>query len=372
MKIVDFSLKKRVTVSMVVTVIVILGYIAFSMLGLDMLPDLEYPYISVVTVYSGVSSEDIEQNITRKIEQWVSTVSGVKQVKSFSQEGMSVVMIEFEWGVNLDFAAQDVRDTIALYENFLPKNVQKPLVFKFNFSSMPVIAYGVTSEDMDLKSLKQYVDDEVAVRLERIEGVASAVVFSPEEAEVLVELDKTKLESRGLSIMQVEGAIQAANINLPAGYLTETHKEYLIRAIGEYKNLDQVAQTVVGMSRSGTPVFLRDIATIKETSKEIRSLIRLNGQKGVFMVVTKSSGANTVLVTRKVKKTLAEISDISHKKVKYAVFFDMSRIIELVASRTSSNVWQGGLLAMLLIYLFLRNLRPTIAIGIAFPLLLPL
>lgn len=353
---------------MVVAVIVILGYIAFGMLGLDMLPDLDFPYISVVTSYSGVSSEDIEQNITRKIEQWVSTVSGVNLVKSISQEGQSIVMIEFEWGTNLDFAAQDVRDTLALYENFLPKNAQKPLVFKFNFSSMPVIAYGITAEGMDLKKIKEYVDNEVSTRLERIDGVASAVVFSPEEAEVLVELDKGKLETRNLSISQIEGAISMANINLPAGYLTETHREYLLRAIGEYKKVEQIAETVVGMSREGNPIFLKDVASVREQSKEIRSYVRMNGKRGIMMVITKSSGANTVLVARMVKKVLTEASGHFPQGLEFSVFFDMSRIIELVATRTSGNVWQGGLLAMLLIYFFLRNLRPTIAIGIAIPL----
>jgi len=368
MKIVEFSLKRRVTVSMMVLVIVILGYIAFGKLGLDMLPDLDFPYISVVTTYSGVSSEDIEQNITRKIEQWVSTVSGVNLVKSISQEGQSIVMIEFEWGTNLDFAAQDVRDTVALYENFLPKNAQKPLVFKFNFSSMPVVAYGITAEGMDLKKLKEYVDNEVSTRLERLDGVASAVVFSPEEAEVLIELDKGKLEARSLSVTQIEAAIQAANINLPAGYLNSTHSEYLLRALGEYKRIDQVADTIVGLSRDGSLIFLKDVASVKETSKEIRSFVRMNGKKGIFMVITKSSGANTVLVARRVKKVLEDAAVHFPRGMEFSVFFDMSRIIELVASRTSDNVWQGGLLAMLLIYFFLRNLRPTIAIGIAIPL----
>ncbi len=368
MKIVEFSLKRRVTVSMVVVVIVILGYITFGMLGLDMLPDLDFPYISVVTTYSGVSSEDIEQNITRRIEQWVSTVSNVKLVKSISQEGQSIIMIEFEWGTNLDFAAQDVRDTIALYENFLPKNAQKPLVFKFNFSSMPVVAYGITADGMDLKKLKEYIDNEVSTRLERIEGVASAVVFSPEEAEVLVEIDKGRLEARNLSISQIEGAISAANINLPAGYISETHSEYLLRAMGEYKQVEDVADTIVAMSRDGNPVFLKDVAKISETSKEIRSYVRMNGKNGIFMVITKGSGANTVLVARKVKKVLEESAVHFPSEIKFSVFFDMSRIIEMVAAKTSNNVWQGGLLAMLLIYFFLRNLRPTIAIGIAIPL----
>ena len=231
MKIVEFSIRRRVTVSMVVVVIVILGFISYTKLGLDMFPDMESPYISVVTNYSGVSSEDIEQNITRPLEQWISTITNVNEIRSISQEGMSIIMVEFESGTNLDFAAQDIRDKIGLFENFLPEGAEQPLVVKFNFADFPIMMYGITGGKRDLKRLKEYIDNEVATRLERLEGVASVLVFSPENAEVLVNVDKGKLESRGLSITQVERAIQASNINLPSGFLDINHKEFLIRTI---------------------------------------------------------------------------------------------------------------------------------------------
>ncbi len=368
MKIVDFSLKKRVTMSMVVLVIVILGMISFSKLGLDMLPDLDYPVITVVTTYSGVSSEDMEQNITRPVEQWVSTVSNIKKLNSISLEGQSVIMIEFEWGTNLDFAAQDVRDVVGLYDQYLPKGSQKPFVMKFNFSQMPILAYGVTGGDMKLSKLRDYIDNEVATRLERIEGVASAAVFSPEINEVLVSIDKGRLESRGLSIGQVEGAIQASNINLPAGYMTENHREFMLRTMGEFKTISEVDDILVSVGRGGEPVFLRDIGSVRETSKETRLKLRMNGDQGIMMMVTKSSGANSVLVARQVKETLAKIEPTLKEGVKFHVWLDMSRIIERMSSKSSRNILQGGILAMLLIFLFLRNLKPTLAIGITIPL----
>lgn len=368
MKIVDFSLKKKVTMSMVVLVIVILGLISFTKLGLDMLPDLDYPFITVVTTYSGVSSEDMEQNITRPIEQWVSTVQRIKDLRSISMEGQSVVMIEFEWGTNLDFAAQDVRDAIGLYEMFLPKGAQKPFVMKFNFSQMPIIAYGITGGSMNLSRLRDYIDNEVATRLERIEGVASASVFSPELNEVLVSVDKGKLESRGLNISQVEMAIQASNINLPAGYMTENHREFLLRSMGEFKVLEEIEDVLVGVSRGGAPIFLKDIGSVIETAKETRLKLRLNGKPGIMMMITKSSGANSVLVARQVKKILAGIEPTLKQGVKFHVWLDMSRIIEMMSSKASRNILQGGLLAMLIIFLFLRNLKPTVAIGITIPL----
>ncbi len=368
MKLVDFSIKRRVTVSMAVLVIIILGFISLSRLGLDMFPDMEMPYVSVVTTYAGVSSEDIEQNLTRPLEQWVSTISNVNEIKSISQEGVSVIMVEFESGTNLDFAAQDIRDTLGLYENYLPQGAKKPLVFKFNFADFPILMYGITGGQRDLKELKEYIDNEVATRLERIDGVASAIVFSSEFPEILVNIDKGKLESRGLTIAQVEGAIQASNINLPSGFLDVNHKEYLIRTIGEFVALDDIARVVIGAGRMGEPIFLRDIAEIKETAKDIRNRVRINGDRGVMMIVTKSPGSNTVLVSREIKKTLAAIAPTLDKDLEFNIGWDMSDFIEIMASRNIDNILFGSLLAMVLILLFLRNLRPTLAIGLAIPL----
>lgn len=368
MKIVDFSLRKRVTISMVVVVIVILGFASFSRLGLDMFPDMELPNITVVTMYSGVSSEDIEESITRPIEQIVATVTNVKKLQSFSREGVSTIMVEFESGTNLDFAAQDVRDKIFLYENFLPKDAQKPLVVKFNMADMPIMMYGITGGKRELKKLKDYIDNEVASRLERIEGVASAIVFSPEETEVLINVDKGKLESRGVSISQVERAIQASNINLPSGYLEANHKEFLIRTIGEFKSTEEISGIVVATGSRGEPIFLRDIAQVSEASKEVRNYVRIGGQKGVMMILTKSSGANTVLVAQEVKKTIEQIRPTLDSDLTFSMGMDMSEIIEIMASKSVSNVLVGGILAILLIFIFLRSIRPTLAIGIAIPL----
>ena len=368
MKLVEFALRKRVTVSMIMAVIIIFGFIAFNNLGLDMLPDMESPFVSVITTYSGVASEDVEENITRPLEQWVSTVNNVKEMSSISQEGISMIMVEFESGTNLDFGAQDVRDKIALFEAYLPDGAEKPMVVKFNFADMPIMMYGVTGGKRDLRDLKDYIDDEVATRLERLEGVASAIVFTSEELEVLVNVDKGKLESRGLSINQVERAIQASNINLPSGYLDERHNEYLIRTIGEFKNVNEIKDVVIGAGRGGETIFLRDVAEVSENTKEIRNLVRVQGTRGVSLIVTKSSGANTVLVARRVKEALEEIKPTLDPDLEFSVGMDFSRIIEIMSSKSANNIMVGGILAMLMIFIFLRSLRPTIAIGIAIPL----
>jgi len=368
MRIVDFSIKRRVTISMIVVVVVIMGFISLDKLGLDMFPDLEPPYISVVTTYSGVSSEDIEENLTRPLEQWISTVNNVKEVKSISQEGMSIMMVEFESDTNLDFAAQDVRDKLGLFDNYLPEGASTPLVFKFNMADFPIMMFGITGGKKNLKELKEYIDNEVATRLERLDGVASAIVFSSEFAEIVINIDKGKLESRGLSIMQVEQAVQASNINLPSGYLDVNHKEFLIRTIGEFENISQIEDVVVGLGQKGQPIYVRDLATVKEASKEVRNKIRINGTQGVMMMITKSSGSNTVIVARGVRKVLKDVLPTLDTDLKFSVSWDMSRFIEIMASKNANNILLGGFLAMFLIFFFLRNLKPTLAIGIAIPL----
>ncbi len=368
MKIVEFSLKRRVTVSMMVVVLALFGILSFNELGLDMLPDVEAPYISIITDYAGVSSEDIEDNITRPLEQWVSTISRVKEIKSISQEGRSLMLVEFESGTNLDFAGQDIREKIGIYEHFLPDGAGKPLVMKFNLADMPILLYGITGGKRDLKRLKNYIDTEVATHLERLEGVASAMVLSPEEGEILVNVDKGKLEARGLSIRQVEQAVQASNINLPSGYIDKSHKEYLIRTVGEFPNVAAIRDVVVGYGQTGEPVFLKDIAKVSETLKEVRSRVRIDGTGGVMLVITKNSGANTVLVAREAKEMLESLKPNLDKELKFNLALDFSSIIELMAQRSAVNILTGGVLAMLLILFFLRNLRPTLAIGIAIPL----
>ena len=367
MKLPEFSVKKKVTASMMAAILVVLGAISFTRLGLDFFPDLEFPTVSVITSYSGASSEDIEKVLTRPLEQLVSAVNRVKKVTSQTSEGISAISVEFEWGTNLDFAAQDIRDQIALYEQFLPEEAADPLVMKFSFSSFPVIFYGITS-DLPAMKLRTVMEDEIAPRLERIDGVASARVFAMDEREILVDVDRAALESRGLTLDQVRLALGAENINLPAGNLVERYSEILVRTMGEYKTLDDIRRTVVGMTATGEPVYVSDVAEIKDTLKEMRYTARIQNQNGVYLIVSKRSGANTQQASAAVKRELAKLEGTIPGNPVFHVAMDQGDMIEQVTSNTVTNAWQGGLLAILLIFLFLRNWRPTFVISLAIPL----
>jgi hydrophobic/amphiphilic exporter-1 (mainly G- bacteria), HAE1 family len=366
-KLPEFSVNKKVTTSMMAMILVVLGAISFTRLGLDFFPDLEFPTVSIITSYSGASSTDIENVLTRPLEQVVSSVNRVKKVTSQTSEGVSVISVEFEWGTNLDFAAQDIRDQIGLYKQYLPEEAADPLVMKFSFSQFPVIFYGITSDIPPMK-LRTVMEDEVAPRLERIDGVASARVFSMDEREILVDVDKASLESRGLTLDQVMMALRAENLNLPAGNIIERYSDILVRTMGEFTGLGDIRRTVVGMTRTGEPVYVADIAEVKDTLKEMRYVSRIQRQNGVYIIISKRSGANSQIASTAVKKEIEALKGTIPGNPVFHVLFDQGDMIEQVTSHTVTNAWQGGLLAILLIFLFLRNWRPTFIISLAIPL----
>jgi HAE1 family hydrophobic/amphiphilic exporter-1 len=364
----EFSVKRKVTTIMITGILVVLGLIALSRLGLDFFPDIEFPTVSVVTIYSGVSSEDIENTITKPIEQIVSSVNKVKKVSSISQEGVSVVMIEFEWGTNLDFAAQDVRDRIGLYRNYLPEDASDPLVVKFSFSQFPIVFYGVTSDKRSVRELKNIVEDNVADRLERLDGVASAQVFSPEVREILVEVDRSALETRNLTLDHIVQALKFENLNLPAGHIERGHSEYLVRTVGEFQSLEDIRNIIVGSTIEGKPIYLKDVAEVKDTIKETRYLSSIQRKKGVFIMINKRSDANTVKTVNEVKKELEKIKEILPPDIEFHKAMDQAEMIQQVTNRTANNALVGGILAIFFIFLFLRNWRPTLTIALAIPL----
>ena len=306
MKLPEFSVNKRVTATMMAMIMVVVGLISLSKLGLDFFPDIDFPTVSIITTYSGASSEDIETTITKPLEQIVSSVSRIKKVTSQTSEGVSAISAEFEWGTNLDFAAQDLRDQIGIYKNYLPPDASEPLVVKFNFSQFPIIFWGIIA-DRPVFQLKKLIEDEVAPRLERIDGVASAQVFATDIREIHVDVDKRALESRNLTLDRVILALQAQNANTPAGNLVERYTDRLVRTLGQFQSLTDLRRTVIGSGPKGEPIYVDDIAEVKDTVKEARYEARIQGEKGVFLMLIKQSGANTALVGNAVHKEMAKI-----------------------------------------------------------------
>ncbi len=362
----EFSVNRRVTILMLTLIVVLFGILSLFELGLDMFPELEYPFISVVTTYSGVAPQEIEDLLTRPIEEIASTVKGVKRVLSESREGISVVMVEFKWGTNLDFAAQDVRDKLSFLTGVIPEDADEPLVVKFNMSDMPIFFYVMTGMT-NTSELRTYVEDNIKSRLERLEGVASAFVMGGLIREINVFIDRDKLKAYNLSLDQIIATLRAENLNETGGHIVEGYTEYLIRTVGEYKDINTIKRTIVVTSK-GTPIYLQDIARVEDTFKEDRNTSRVNKQDCILLAIMKESGANTVQVIRRVKDAIEELKRVIPKDIRFYTVMDQGEFIEKVISHTSLNALQGGLLTVLMIFLFLKNWRPTLTIALSIPL----
>ncbi len=366
MRLPEFSVERPVTITMLILIVVVVGVISLSNLGLDLMPDITFPVMSIVTSYEGVASEEMENIVTKPIEEVVATVKNVKKVNSFSQEGLSAVMVEFEWGANLDLLAQDIRDRLDMISDFFPEDMDKPIVVKFDPSMMPIMMYGIVGE-RDLRSLRQVVKDMFKERLEQVDGVASAMVWGGREREIRVEVDRKKLESLGLSLQEVNQKLSLENLNLPGGHLTSGYQEYLLRTVGEFESVDEMENIVIAL-RGNVPIYLKDIATVSDTHREVRSYARTNKQNSVLVIVNKESGANTVAVSNGVNRAVNELKGRLPQDIKYYPVFNQSRMIKRILKVTGSNALLGGLLAIGILFLFLRSLYPTIAIALAIPL----
>jgi HAE1 family hydrophobic/amphiphilic exporter-1 len=366
MNISKIAIERPIGVFILIIVILVLGYISGTRLGIDFLPDFTYPACSVITSYSGVAPEEIEKMVTKPIESAVSTVPNVKKVYSRSEEGVSIVIVEFNWGTNMDFAAQDIRDELDFTKRFLPEDAEKPIVVKFNPNMMPVMMIGFYSK-RNLIELQEYIEDVIQPQLERLDGVAAAFVFGEAKKEVSILLDRNKMEQYFIPISQVIQTLRLENIDTSAGKVESTYTEYLVRAKGEFKSVDEIKNLVIS-NRGGTPIYLKDIAQIKLGMKELTSYARTENLHAIPIGIQKLSGTNTVLVAERVKKKLKEIEKTFPKDIKYRILMDQSEYIKDSINNLFSNLWQGGLLAVIVVFLFLGSIRSTLVIALSIPI----
>lgn len=367
MTIPEFSVNRRVTIAMFALILVVLGIWAVWSLGLDLFPDIEYPMVTVTAAYPGAGSEEVEQNLTEPLERFVGTVNNLKEISSVSREGYAMLMLEFEWGTNVDFAAQDVREALDQGMDFLPEDVDRPIVSKFDVSMMPVMSIAVYGMD-DTRELKKLVEEEVAEKLKRVDGVASVLVFGGDEREVHIYMNALRMRELGISTDDVTMSLAAQNMNMPAGNIEVGHQELLLRTVGEFESVEEIRNIVIGMTDFGEPIYLRDVADVRMGILEQKGDVRANRESAVGMVVYKQSTSNTVSVGRRVKKAMEELWPTLPENVEYDYGMDMEDWISDVGTSTSFNAILGGLLAVIMIWLFLRNWRPTFAIAIAIPL----
>jgi len=402
----DFSVRRPVTIVMLFLGIILLGFISWNKLPQELFPPINFPQISVVTYYANAAPEEIETLITRPIEESVGSVSGLKHVYSRSREGISIVTIAFDWNIKIDFAALAVREKIDLIKERLPVESDDPLVVKFNPLERPIIILSVTGGE-SLVDLKDVARKSLKDNLEKVEGVASASVSGGLDREIIVEVDQGKLSSSGASLLSIVDAINETNVNYPAGTIKKGLYEYLIRTEGEFKSIDEINYVVitvdeknmneatqrsrqsyvekqeagpresadtrrsqeVGQKIDRRLVLLKDVATVREGLKEQTSISRYNGRENVSISIQKQAGYNTIHVVERVLERLATIrAKELPKNVQVEIIYDHSAFIKSSIQGVLESAIQGGILAFIVLYLFLRNLRAAFIVALCIPI----
>ncbi|MFH0739141.1 MAG: efflux RND transporter permease subunit [Candidatus Omnitrophota bacterium] len=386
MALAKFSVNHPIATLMVFLAIILLGFISWVQLPQELFPPITYPQITVVTAYENAAPEEIESLITKIIEEAVGTVNNVKRISSVSKEGLSLVMVEFSWGTNMDFAALNVREKIDLIKERLPRESQEPIVMKYNPFDLPVMNLAITGplSALELRELsRKYIKDAI----EKVEGVASATISGGDEREILVEIDQARLRASQVSIVSIVDTLKATNINYPAGTIKQTFLEYLIRTMGEYQKIGEIQDTPTALElpeddtktqqekekqeklKSRRLVYLKDIGRVKDSIKEKTSISRYNGKESVSITVRKQSGTNSLNVVIGIKKEIRKLlTEKIPRGVKIEVTYDQSKFIQEALGSVRDAGIQGGILAFIVLFIFLWEISSALIITSAIPI----
>jgi HAE1 family hydrophobic/amphiphilic exporter-1 len=351
---------------MVILGLLVLGYSGFRALPMEFFPDVDFPFVVVTAVYPGASPQTMETEVIKKVEDAVNPVDGVRHITSVCQEGYAYSVIEFILEKDGDIAAQDVREKIALIQSDLPDDVEDVIVQKYDPGAQPVMSLVVTGP-RSARELTYYAKETVKKRIESIPGVGSVNLVGGEEREILVELKLEQLEAVNLSIGAVERKLAASSLEIPAGRLESGGRDYTIRTLGKVTSLQEIENIVVKREH-GRAIRLRDIAVVKDTTKELESLSRLSGTRSVGLGIIKQSGGNVVAVADRVREKLAELEEILPHDVDIVIVEDNSKFTRDAVDDVIVNMIYGSILATLVIFLFLADIRPTIIAGLAIPI----
>jgi len=361
----QFSVRRPVLTVMASLIVIILGGVSLFRLSIDLMPDITYPTLSITTEYENASSEEIEELITRPVEEAMSAVPGVEEVTSVSAEGRSSVRVTFSWGTNLDEAANDIRERLDRVIPRLPEDAERPRLRKFDLAAFPILIMGVSS-NLEPIRVREIIDNQVKNRIERIPGVASLAIRGGLDREIHVNLNAEKIKALGLPIDQIINRLKEENINLPAGTIEQEMLDVTIRTPGIYNNLNELRNTVVAM-REGVPIQLKEIATVEDAWEKVTRIVRINGKPGVRLSVNKQSGKNTVEVATGVLKEIEQINrDIPQLHI--IPIIDTSDYIKRSITNVGTTILYGGVLAIFVLLFFLRNIPSTAIIATTIPI----
>lgn len=364
----EFGVKRPITNLMIFFSIVIIAGYSLTKLGIDMMPEIEPPGITVISSYPGASSEDVEIKVTEPLENQLATTPGLEKITSRSMEGVSLITLKFIWGTNLDEASNDIRDRIEMAKRLLPDipdEMDTPFIFKFNTAMIPILYMGVTAEQT-YPELYELIDNRVGDALRQLPGVGTVMLIGGLERQINIWIDRERLEGYGFSVLDIQNALKEENITQPLGSIKSGLTDYLLRLPGEFANPEEINLVILG-KRDGKFVYLRDVARIEDSFKEVTMDIRLNKRRGIMMMVQKQAGTNTVQVATTVKEKLKFLSRALPPDVRMYTIFDTSKDIITALDSLKSTVWIGIILVIFVVWFFLRQFLASMIIALTIP-----
>lgn len=362
----EFSIKRPITVLMAVMVCLLLGTIAFTEIPVDLMPEVNFPTLSITTDYEGVGPEEIETLVSRPMEQIVAAAPGVERVTSTSSEGRSSVRVEFVYGMDIEVAADEVRSRLDRGRRTLPDEIEPPTIFKFDVTQFPIMFLTVATDDMDPRELRMFTEKNILYRFERIKGVGQVRVGGGLRREIHIDLNLEKLRALDLSVAQVVNTVRNENLNRPVGPVKEGRFDVLLRTSGEFDNVGQILNVAL-TSRGGVPVYVRDIAEVEDSHPDIRHYVGVNGKEALRLIMFKQSGSNTVKVSEAVWDEVEQIHR-DYPGIRIEKTMDTADFINAAIRNVEAAAGVGAVLAVFVLVLFLRSLSSTLIIGVAIPI----
>ncbi|MFT4929416.1 MAG: HAE1 family hydrophobic/amphiphilic exporter-1 [Phenylobacterium sp.] len=370
MKIVDVAVSRPVTVWMFTFAVILFGLVSLSRLSINLLPELSYPTLTIRTDYLGAAPSEVEQLVSKPIEETIGTVKGVRKVHSISKAGQSDVLLEFEWGVKMDLASLEVREKLDILQ--LPLDVKSPLLLKFNPSLDPIMRLGLQSSETTelggsrLKSQRTFAEEQIKRKLESLPGVASVKIGGGLEQEIQVLIDQQKASQLNLPVSQIVNRLKTENINQAGGKVEDGAQTFLVRTLNQFKNLDDIRNIFIAQ-REDKNIRLSDIAIVSDHHKERSSITRVNGNEAIEIAIYKEGDANTVQVAQQVKDELDAMKERLPSQYQLSLVYDQSIFIDNAITEVKSAGIIGGILAMFILYFFLKNIWATLIISISIP-----
>src|SRR5262245_64202893 len=351
---------------MMMVALMVLGLFAYQRLGVDQFPNIDFPLVVVSTTYPGAAPETVESDVTRKIEEAVNTISGVKTVTSTSYEGRSLIRIEFDLSVNSPVALQDVREKVAPVATLFRKEVDQPQITRFNPDDQPIMSIGVSSDQQSMRDLTALTDQVIVKRLQDARGVGRATIVGGQMRQIQILIDPERLRAQGIGIDRVIAVLQAENQNLPAGSIRSSFHDRVAQIDARIAAPSQFLDLGVGQ-RGKFPVHLRDVASVSDAAEEETSAALIDGRRTLAVDVVKVKGANTIAVADAAKAEMAELQKTLPPDVKLTVIRDSARGIRNSVTDVQHTLLEGAALTIAIVFLFLASWRSTVITGLTLP-----